>query len=132
MDLRAQRTVADSANWQVTIAWTTGIIVALVRAFALATVVLEDAPIGTVVLVWLTIEVVLTAALTYGIYRRSLAAAIGLFVLWAVGFVSAWVVNGRVLPPLGLIGVLFGIGLALGVRGTLTLRELRESGAPAA
>jgi hypothetical protein len=132
MDPRAQRTVIDSANWQVTIGWTAGVVLSLFRAVTLATLVLADTPPAMAVIAQLAIEAVLSAALTFGVYRSSLAAALALFALWALGLIYAWVVSGRLLPPLGLIEVLMAIGLFQGIRGTLRLRELADSGAPAA
>jgi hypothetical protein len=132
MDPRAHKTVVDSANWQVTIGWTAGVIFTLFRAVTLTALLLADTPPPMAVIAQLAIQAVLSAALTYGVYRSSFTAALALFTLWALGLIYAWVMSGRLLPPLGLIEVLLAIGLVEGIRGTLKLRELAESDAPAA
>jgi hypothetical protein len=65
---------------------------------------------------------VAASAFTYGLYRRHFVSALALFALWAVGFAYSRVVSATWIPPLGLIGILIGIGLFRGVRGTYPYR----------
>ncbi len=68
------------------------------------------------------------SAFTYGLYRRHFVSALALFTLWAVGFAYGWVVSAAVIPPFGLIGILIGIGLFQGVRGTYPHRARTPRG----
>jgi hypothetical protein len=132
MTARAERAAVDAATWYVTLGWTTGVLFTIMLAFTLVTLASSrGAPtIGNYALV--VGGILLSAALTFGVYRRSTVAATGLFATWAAGWVYNGVINGKILPPFGIVGVLVGIGLVLGVWGTLSLRELVEPRAPAA
>jgi hypothetical protein len=67
--------------------------------------------------------VVIASGLTYGLFRKHFGSALALFALWAVTFGYGWWQNGRWIPPLGLIGILIGLGLFQGVRGTNLYRS---------
>ncbi len=72
--------------------------------------------------------VVIASGLAYGLFRKHFGSALALFALWAITFVYSWWQSGGWIPPLGLIGILIGIGLFQGVRGTNLYRGLARGG----
>jgi hypothetical protein len=72
--------------------------------------------------------IVIASGLTYGLYRKHFGSALALFALWAITLGYSWWQSGRWIPPLGLIGILIGVGLFQGVRGTNAYRILGPEG----
>lgn len=117
MDLRVRKIAIDAAEWDIRIGWGTGAAIVVLRALALLGVFSSKAPTDWVLFAEVVVQLVLAAVFTYGVYRRLRWAAIGLLVIWGLGYFYSWYVLGRVLPPLGLIGLLVWYGLYRGVRG---------------
>lgn len=69
-------------------------------------------------------ECVVYAVCTFGIYRRSEAAAAALAGLYVLRLAFVWYVSGRALPPISLITLIVGFGLYRGIRGTSELDAL--------
>jgi hypothetical protein len=132
MNPRERKAAIDAAEWQILTGWSTDVLLTLLRLGFATALLVGDGSLGLRTLVMAAGEVLVTGALTFGVYRRRLAAGVGLFALWMLGWGYSWVVSGRLLPPLGLIGILAGVGLFQGMRGLLALRDLTaESRAPA-
>ena len=131
MDQRAHKFVIDAAETDLRIGWGTGAVIVLLRAVVLAGFLAADAPVDLAALAWVVVQLVLAAAFTFGLYRGHAWAAVGLLVAWGVGYVYSWDALGRLLPPLGLIGVLVWYGLYRGRRGARALAAQRAAVAPA-
>jgi hypothetical protein len=132
MNPREHRARVDAAEWDVVIGWSTGIAVVALRAFVLVGIAVSDATVPGILVAQVIVQVVLAAALAYGTYRRHRGAAIGQLVLWGLNYAYSWYALGRLLPPLGIIGLLVCYGLYRGVRGTQALTERQADAAPAA
>ena len=117
MDLRVRKIAIDAAEWDICIGWGTGAVIVVLRALALLGVLSSDSPMHWVLFAEVAVQLTLAAVFTYGLYRRHRWAAIGLLVVWGVGYFYSWYVLGRVLPPLGVIGLLVWYGLYRGIRG---------------
>ena len=110
------------AEWQLRTGWATAALMLIAR---LTTVVLQlargrldPADFGLALFKsGLLIAVVL-------LYRRHVWPAYLMLTVWTFGFVLAWVLAHA--PPIVMaVGVLVGIGSALGARGVYKLRQLR-------
>jgi hypothetical protein len=118
MDQRAHKIAVDAAEWDVTIGWSTGAFMTLLRGIALVGFVLAADSTSWLLGAQLGVEMALAAALTYGVYRRRPAAAMALAVLYGVGNFYSWYLRARPLPPLAHNGVWIWYGLYRGIRGT--------------
>jgi hypothetical protein len=129
MDQRAHRLARDAAEWDVVIGWSTGIGIVIIRLIFLGALI-----VGGLIVPWIVVQVavqlLLAAALTYGIYRRNQWAAVGLLIVWGIPYFSSWYASGRVLPPLGIIGILVWYGLYRGYRGVRALTGRQEVAPP--
>jgi hypothetical protein len=125
-DQRARKLVFDAAEWDVKIGWGTGVFLTLLRVVAFIGFVLADAPKDWFFGAQILVQLLLAAAFTFGVYRRHSWAAIALAVLYGVAYFYSWVLSGRILPPLVLIGVLIWYGLYRGIRGTRALGASRS------
>ncbi len=131
MDLRVRKLAIDAAEWDVLIGWGTGVAIVVLRSLALLGVLSSESPTDWVVFAEVAVQLVLAAVFTYGVYRRHRWAAIGLLVIWGVGYFYSWYMLGRVLPPLGLIGLLIWYGLYRGLRGASFLARQQAAAAGA-
>ena len=131
MDLRARKAEVDRAERDIQIGWGTGIGIVLLRAMVLIGFFVGETPLELGLLAQLGAQLLLAAAFAYGVYRRHAWAAVGLLLLWGLGYFYSWYMLGRVLPPLGIIGVLVWYGLYRGLRGVRALAALQAGGAPA-
>jgi hypothetical protein len=132
MDLRTRKIALDVAEWDVTIGWSTGVFLTLLRAVAFIGFVLAAAPKDWILGIQILVQLLLVAAFTFGVYRRHSWAAIALAVLYGIGYFYSWALSGRILPPLVLIGVLIWYGLYRGIRGTRALAARKsDTAAPA-
>lgn len=116
LDRGLQQRAADS---QIRLGLLAAVIYLVLRAIPVVAIVArgrDDASTGLVA--QLTLAFVAAIAFTCGLYRRSFISALALFALWGIPFAYSWVVSRSPIPPLGLIGILIGIGLFQGVRGT--------------
>ncbi len=125
------RLAADAADRDIMIGWCTGIILTLLRALAVLGIAISPEPVDAFLAAQVVVQAVLAGALTYGVYRQSVSAAVGLFALWAIGFLYSWAVSARLLPPLGILGILLGYGVYRGIRGTRARQRLLASTRPA-
>ena len=121
MDQRAKREALAEASLDVHMGLLAGGGIVVLRALALAALLSGDGPADWSVVVQVLVQLVLAAVFSYGLYRRQLWAAVGLLVVWGVGFFYSWIAMGRMVPPLGLIGILIWYGLYRGFRGVRLL-----------
>ena len=123
MDPRAHRSVIDAAEFDVTMGWTTGVFMTLLRAVAVVAFLVAADSAGWQLGAQLGVQTLLAAGLTYGVYRRRPVAAMALAALYGLGYFYCWYLSARPMPPLALIGILIWYGLfrrgtrALAVRG---------------
>ncbi len=102
------------------------------RLAVVVTIVVHDAVAAAgVFFAQLVVLIVIASGLGYGLFRKHFGSALALFALWAITFGYGWWQSRRWIPPLGLIGVLIGVGLFQGVRGTNLYRALAREGATA-
>jgi len=134
MNQRALRFAIDSAERDVRVGWGTGAGIVALRAVALIAFLAGETAVGWPVLAQVLVQLVLAAAFTYGVYRRHIWAAIGLLIVWGLGYFYSWHALGRLLPPLGVFGLLVWYGLYRGIRGVRSSRALsaQQSGVGAA
>ena len=123
MDQRAHKVVIDAAEFDVTIGWSTGVGIVLLRCLVLSGFFFSPAPLDLWLLTQVGLQLTLAAWFTYAVYRRRSWGAIGLLVVWGIGFFYSWYAIGRVIPPLGLLGFLVWYGLYRGARGTRVLAK---------
>ena len=107
------------------IGWGTGIALTLLRTVLLIGFLNSSARDWSL-FVQLAFQLLLSAAFTAGAYRRQVWAAIGLLVIWGIGYLYSWAVSGRLIPPLALIGILVWYGLYRGLRGTRKLAAIQN------
>ena len=110
------------AEWQLRIGWATAAVMLIARlttvALQLARGLLDPADFGLALFKsGLLIAVVL-------LYRRRVWPAYLMLAVWPFGFVLAWVL-AHAPPSVMAVGLLVGIGSALGARGVYALRRLR-------
>ena len=108
------------------IGWGTGIALTLLRA-ALFIGFINSPPRDWSLFTQIAAQLLLTVAFTVGVYRRRTWAAIGLLVVWAIGYFYSWAMSGRRIPPLALIGILIWYGLYRGLRGTRKLAAVHNA-----
>jgi len=120
MDQRAHKLILDATEWDVKIGWGTGTALTLLRAVLLIGLV-NSSPRDWSLFIQIAVQLLFTGAFTVGVYRRQTWAAIGLLVVWGIGYFYSWAVSGRLIPPLALIGILIWYGLYRGLRGTRKL-----------
>ena len=130
MDQRSHKLAIDAAEWDVVIGWSAGIAVVALRAFALLTTIFSSALVDRGILAQIAVQLVLAAIFTYFVYRRRVWAAIALLVVWGVPYFYSWYAVGRMLPPLGIIGILVWYGLYRGLRGVRALAGVQEVAPP--
>jgi hypothetical protein len=116
-----QRIVAQPAERDLRIGLGAAIFLAILRAFVLIASLGSDAPGSGVVAAQMTIELLAVAGCSYALFRRKIWGAIGLLVVWGVGYFYSWYAQPRLLPPLGIIGILVWYGLYRGLRGARAL-----------
>ena len=126
MDQRAHKLVLDAAEWDVKIGWGTGAALTLLRGVMLIGF-LNSSPRDWSFFVQIAVQLLLSGAFTVGVYRRRTWAAIGLLVIWGIGYFYSWVASGRLIPPLALIGILIWYGLYRGLRGTRRLAAVQNA-----
>src|SRR5687767_8553783 len=123
MKLRLAQLAEDVARRDVTIGWITGAGITAIRALTLFAALQAPLPVDWLLLLQVAAQFVLAGVFSYFIYRRHVWASIALSALWALGYFSSWFVSGRIVPPLGLIGLLVWYGLYRAVRGTRALAK---------
>jgi hypothetical protein len=126
MDQRVQKLMLDAAEWDVKIGWGTGIGLTLLRTTLLIGFI-NSSPRDWSLFTQIAVQLLLTVAFTVGVYRRSTWAAIGLLVVWGIGYFYSWAASGRPIPPLALIGILIWYGLYRGLRGTRKLAAVQNA-----
>lgn len=131
MDQRARRLSIDAAEWDLRIGWLTGAGISALRGFAVSAMLLGSAPLDAPLLAQLVVQLLLALLFTFGVYRGRVSAAVGLMVLWGVGYVYGWYAMGRLLPPLGLVGIAIWYGLYRGLRGARALAAHPDAAASA-
>lgn len=89
---------------------------------------------GTTVSLWYLLDVFLIFLLTFGIYRRSRVAAIGMFIYFLLSKLIMWSVGLSVAGSSVLPGILTGIAFLYfyfeGARGAITFHQLRQGNPP--
>jgi hypothetical protein len=127
MNLRTEKAAVDAAEMNVLFGLIAAAAIASLRALALYDILVAAGPIDLFLLVQHAVAFVLVLALAYGVYHHWPAAAIGLLVVWGLGYFHSWYLLGRLLPPLGVIGLLIWFGLYRGLRGTHFLARRRQA-----
>lgn len=123
-DWDARRHALDASTWQIAVACIAGLTLTLARLYALISIMLGDGPTTWTHIGQFVVKVCVGAALTYGIFRRSLAAAITFFGISVIGLGLAVFLGDQVLSVSGRIMLaLIAVAFGLGVRGTWTLRR---------
>lgn len=89
---------------------------------------------GTTVSLWYLLDVFLIFLLTFGIYRKSRVAAIGMFIYFLLSKLMIWSVGLSVAGPSVLPGILTGIVFLYfyfeGARAAITLHQLQQDHPP--
>jgi hypothetical protein len=132
MDQRVHRIARDDASLDVSIALVAAAAIILLRTVVLLGLLFGDAAIDWWLLAEVLVQLALAIAFTYGLFLRRTWGAVGLLVVWGLGYFYSWYALGRVLPPLGIIGAGIWYGLYRGLRGVRVLARYAAQEVPAA
>src|SRR5262245_56859938 len=103
------------AETDVMIGSCTGLAIVILRVVVLLGILNGGSPIDWWVVSLVVVETALAGIFTFGVYRDRPWGAAGLLIIWCMGYFFSWYALGRVIPPLGIIGILVWVGLYRGM-----------------